>query len=66
MSTNLEMQRARVSRKGVQAGDIKHKGLLTDEQIADIPTTHVYEWVKTGAWKKRDFETWLRVMRVIE
>lgn len=50
----------------VKADDIKHNGRLADNQIADIPIDKIYEWVKTGCWKKRDFETWLRVIRVIE
>lgn len=50
----------------VKADDIKHKGRLTDSQIADISIDRVYEWIKTGSWKKKDFETWLRVIRVIE
>lgn len=39
---------------------------LTDEQIADIPIEKVYEWVKTGQWKQRDFFKWLKALRVIE
>lgn len=26
----------------------------------------VYTWVRSGAWKPKDFNKWLRVMRVIE
>ena len=50
----------------MKAEDIRHAGRLTDDQIADIPIERVYEWIKTGHWKKRNFETWLRVIRVIE
>lgn len=50
----------------VKAIDIKHRGRLTDDQIADIPIEKVYEWVKTGQWKQRDFRHWLKVMRVVE
>jgi hypothetical protein len=50
----------------IAADDIKHKERLTDEQIAAIPVEKVYEWVKTGAWKQRDFKKWLKVLRVIE
>lgn len=64
--SNFEQQRARITRKGVQADDIKHDGLLTHEQICDIDVVKVFEWVKVGKWKKRDFETWLRAIRVIE
>lgn len=48
------------------ADDIKHKGRLTDEQIADIPIDKVYMWVRIGAWKPKDFNKWLKVLRVIE
>jgi hypothetical protein len=50
---------------GVKAGDIKGN-LMSDDQVADIPTDLVYMWVRTGEWKKRDFERWLKVLRVIE
>jgi len=50
----------------IKASHIKHKGLITDDQIASIPVEKVYEWIKTGQWKQNDFKTWLRVMRVIE
>ncbi len=53
-------------RPGVKADDIKHPNRLTDDQIADIPVEKVYEWVKTGAWKQKDFKRWLKVLRVIE
>lgn len=39
---------------------------LSNEQIADIPLEKVYEWVKTGKWKQRDFFKWLKALRVIE
>lgn len=66
LEAHYEEMRARIAKKGVQAGDIKHPGLLTDEQIADIPHDKVFMWVKIGKWKHRDFERWLRVLRVIE
>lgn len=50
----------------MKAEDIRHEGRLTDDQIADIPIEKVYEWVRTGCWKKKHFEKWLRVIRVIE
>ncbi len=49
-----------------KAEDIFHPGRLTDEQIADIPHEKVYEWVKTGIWKKKHFDMWLRALWVIE
>jgi hypothetical protein len=42
----------------VKAEDIKHKDRLTPEQIGAIPLEQVYEWVRTGAWKQRDFLRW--------
>ncbi len=50
----------------IRAEDIKHKGRMTDEQIAEIPVDKVYEWVRIGAWKQRDFVKWLKTIRVIE
>ena len=49
-----------------KAMDIKHKDRLNTDQIADIPIEKVYEWVKTGQWKQRDFKIWLKALRVIE
>lgn len=46
--------------------DIKHAGRLTDDEIAGINTQLVYEWVRTGQWKRKDFEKWLRVLMVID
>lgn len=56
----------RINTKGIRAEDIKHENLLTDNQIADIEIEQVYQWVRTGAWKQKDFKKWLRVIRVIE
>ena len=56
---------ARIARK-IRSEDIKHENRLTDDQIASISTSHVFEWVKTGQWNKKNFHKWLRVMRVIE
>jgi hypothetical protein len=50
----------------IKADDIKHQNVLTDDQIASIPVEKVFEWVKTGQWKQKDFRRWLRAMRVIE
>lgn len=57
---------ARIKRKGFIAEDIKHPTLLSTDQICDIPIENVYQWVKTDKWKKKDFEKWLRAIRVIE
>ena len=48
-----------------KAIDIKSK-LTPDDHIADIPIALVYAWVRTGDWKQKDFQRWLRVLRVIE
>ncbi len=61
-----EKAQVRISTKGIRADDIKHENLLSDQQIADIDIERVYEWVRTGAWKQKDFKKWLRVIRVIE
>lgn len=65
-TTHIEAMQVRISKKGMQGADIKVPGLLTDDQIADIPHAKVFEWIKVGCWRKRDFERWLRVLRVIE
>lgn len=49
----------RVATKGVRCEDIRHPGRLSEEDIAGIEPSKVYEWVKTGAWKKKDFMRWL-------
>lgn len=66
MSDPFEQQRVRIHNKGIKAVDIHHEGLLTDDQIADIPIEKVYEWVRTGQWKQKHFKRWLKVLRVIE
>jgi hypothetical protein len=64
--THIEMMQYRIARKGIQASDIKHKELLTTEQIQDIPIDRVYMWVRAGDWKQKDFNCWLKALRVIE
>ena len=63
--TGAEQIRGRIATKGIHASDIKHTGLLTDDEIAFIPIEKVYEWIKTGQWKLRDYKTWLKTIRVI-
>lgn len=63
---NKDAMRERVLSKGVRAEDIKHAGLLTDQQIGDIPLHLVYAWVKTGAWKQRDFLRWCKAVGLEE
>lgn len=47
------------------ADKIKHKE-TPDDYIADIPVQLVFEWVKNGKWKYKDFQRWLKVLRVVE
>lgn len=64
-SKGIELIRDRILTKGVRAEDIKHQNRLTDDQIADLPINLVFEWIKTGKWSYRDFNKWLKTMRVI-
>lgn len=64
--THIEMMQSRIARKGIQASDIKRKELLTTEQIQDIPIDRVYMWLRAGDWKQKDFNRWLKALRVIE
>lgn len=66
MNKQDEMIRVRIAKKGICAEDIKHAGRLSDDEIAYIPVARVYEWVRQGFWKTKDFNRWLKVMRVIE
>jgi hypothetical protein len=65
-TTTNEQILCRIETKGIQAHDIKHKNRLTDEQIAGIPVNLIYQWVRTGEWKQKDFRRWLKVMCVID
>jgi hypothetical protein len=31
---------------------------MMEQEIAEIPRKQVYEWVKTGAWGFREFQSW--------
>lgn len=64
-SLTWELLQARIAKR-IKAEDIRHEGRLTDDQIAEIPIEKVYEWVRTGQWRQKDFQRWLRVLRVIE
>ena len=66
MTKQEELIRVRIAKKGIYAEDIKHVGRLTDDEIAYLPVDKVYMWVRQGAWKTKDFNKWLKVMRVIE
>lgn len=61
---NPELE-ARIAYK-IKADDIKHGNRLTDDQIAGIDTNYVYEWIKTGQWNRKNFQKWLKAIRVTE
>ena len=64
--THIEGMRGRIARKGIQANDIKHKDLLTEQEIQFIDFDKVYMWVRTGDWKQKDFKRWLKALKVME
>jgi hypothetical protein len=66
MTKQEELIRVRITKKGIYAEDIKHVDRLSDDEIAYLPVDKVYAWVRQGAWKTKDFNRWLKVMRVIE
>lgn len=65
MTKNEELIRVRIAKKGIYAEDIKHHGRLSEDEIAHLPVEKVYMWLRQGAWKQKDFNKWLKVMRVI-
>lgn len=66
MMTNHEKLKQRVLTKGIRAHDIKHETLLNDFDIGGIPYETVYMWIKQGKWKQKEFNKWLKALRVIE
>lgn len=66
MTKQEEQIRVRIAKKGIYAEDIKHEGRLSDDEIAYLDVDKVYSWIRQGAWKQKDFNKWLKVMRVIE
>ena len=64
--THIEQMRARIARKGIQASDIKRQELLTEQEIQFIDFDKVYMWVRTGDWKQKDFNRWLKALKVME
>lgn len=64
--TQLELMRSRIARKGIQASDIKRPELLTEQQIQFIDFDKVYMWVRAGDWKQKDFNRWLKALKVME
>ena len=59
--TTQELIQTRLNTGKIYAEDIKHKERLSASQIRGISTTLAYEWIRTGKWKKKDFEKWLSV-----
>jgi len=66
MTKQQELVRCRIAKKGIYAEDIKYASRLTQDEIATLAVDKVYMWVRTGSWKAKDFNKWLKVMRVIE
>jgi hypothetical protein len=66
MTKHEELIRCRIAKKGIYAEDIKHAGRLSEDEIAYLPVDRVYSWLRQGAWKQKDFNKWLKVMRVID
>lgn len=62
----LNQMRSRISRKGIAGNDIKVKGLLTDDEIADLPVEKIHYWIRQGIWTQKEFKRWLKIIRVIE
>lgn len=62
MKHNEQIQK-RITTKGVQAGDIKHNGRLTELQIYGISKELAFMWVRSGDWKMKDFALWLKVQK---
>jgi hypothetical protein len=57
---------SRIDTKGIRAEDIKHANRLTDDEIASIDITNIYQWVRTGQWKQKDFKRWAIVMCIVD
>jgi hypothetical protein len=65
MTKQEELIRVRIAKKGIYAEDIKHVGRLSEDEIAYLSVDKVYMWLRQGVWKQKDFNKWLKVMRVI-
>ena len=66
MTKGEELVRERIAKKGIRGEDIKHEGRLSDDEIANLDPKLVYQWIRVGEWKQKDFNKWLKIMRVIE
>jgi hypothetical protein len=64
--TQFEQMRMRIKRKGIHGADIKIKGLLTDDEIADLNVEKIHYWIRQGIWTQKEFKMWLKIIRVIE
>lgn len=42
------------------------KSNVPDSQIADTPLHLVYQWMRTGAWRPKDFQRWCQILRITE
>lgn len=45
---------------------MKLDAYVTDDEVADITDTQVFEWVKTGHWSKGEFMRWVMVTQARE
>lgn len=66
MTYSVTPIRSRIETGKIRAEDIRYENRLTEDEIANLDVKLVYEWVRTGQWKSKHFQHWLRVMRVIE
>lgn len=64
--TQFEQMRMRIKRKGIYGADVKIKGLLTNDEIADLPVEKIHYWIRQGIWSQKEFNMWLKIIRVIE
>ena len=64
MANQEEQIRARIATKGICAGDIKHAGRLTNDEIAGLDIVQVFTWIRQCAWSFNDFKKWLKVVKV--
>lgn len=56
----------RIATKGIRAGDIKNKGLLTSNEVRTITNLQAYQWLRNGCWNPKDFNRWLACKGVNE
>lgn len=56
----------RIKSKGIRARDIRHKGLLTSNEVRTISNLTAYSWLREGCWSLKDFNRWLACKGVNE